>query len=154
MVTILTYLFYSFAVAAIIFEFFRLSGLNIIKIINDLGEKAKTEAAYNKQIEEAEMGSEFYQKDKKIEDSITMVVAGCTFISFNIIYWIWVLVGLMSSQYILFAGLTVLSILTGFILKRIKDKEVLQTKIIQFDAAVSIALLMFILINRFQLGWF
>jgi len=153
---ILSYIFYSFAAVAIIYETMRFFGFNSLAVFNNLNAKFKEEQEYNKKIDAAKIGDDLYLKDKKVEATVGIGLFGCTLFIFTMTYWLWSLIGLTSSQWQSFLALIVLSLIYGLAQKAIGISNAgnLASQIaLRIDATLSITILIFILINRFQLGW-
>lgn len=151
--SVLIYLFYSFAAIAIVWETIRFFGFNPLKNWNELNAKFKEEQAYNKTIQDAEIGDELYLKDKKVEATVGVLVYGCSTFAFTMTYWLWTLIGLTSSQWQSFLALLCLSFVYGGVQKLLGTEGLKADIALRIDAAISVVILIFILVNKFQLGW-
>jgi len=152
--TFATYIFYFFAVFAILWELLRLFGMNSGKILKELLDKFKAEKAENEAAEKAAEGKGLlFQPTPKREATINLGLVGCSMTAFMFAYWLWLLVGLMSSQWKVFLALIAWSIALSALTKLFKKVSFIVTGIYYLDAVVSLGCLIFIVVNRFHLGW-
>lgn len=119
----LTYLFYIMAVGPIMYEFIVLS-------------KPVKYTAFRREI------TGKVKKKKKLSD------AENAFCLCMLIYMIWSIVGVFSSQWLIFIAFFVLSLITSFLVS-ILNKRV-QPVWIWIDALVSLGLLLFLILNKFH----
>lgn len=71
-------------------------------------------------------------------------------LTFHLPYSIWALIGLFSSQWIWFAALSLLRVVTTRLIKRSNVDHPNQLSIIRIDSFTSILTLIFIVFNHFQ----
>jgi hypothetical protein len=148
-----SYIFYAIGIFWILYEMMKLIGINPALIIKGLVEQAKEETEWNKKVNEAEIGSEYYLKDQKFGAGCAITAIGCSMLPISISYWIWMFAGLMSSQWIIFLVFIIWAATLNLIRRLSNEHKTFLSVLFRVDAAISILLIVFILLNRFQLHW-
>lgn len=121
------FLFYFFAVFAIVYEIWNIKNFGKKK---EIGKRI----VEHKKIETNQMTTE--QKN--------FVVKGCLFVLFHILYLLWAFLGLFTFQWPIFLFMFIL----GFIgtIKYLKDNETWNS----IDGVISIFLLLFVVLNTYH----
>lgn len=153
MITFFTYVFYSFAVLFIIWELFKIVGFNPSEVIKNLKVQLDADKEYNAKVDAAERGDELYLADKKWEGAVGMGLFGCGIMLIVLAQWAWLLTGLTTSQWLLFLILIAEGFAYTAFLKVVGVDSPIVKVTRHLDSVFTICVLMFILINRFQLGW-
>jgi hypothetical protein len=141
--TLMVYSFYLCTVFFLVYECLRLGGLNFAAILDDLTKKAKLEQEEN----ERNKNSTISPPDAKIADQITFTLVGMFVVVLTIVYMVWTLLGLFTSQWIFFVALLVLSLVVALV-QKVVGKSTLVSRL---DAFITIVLLVFMLINRMHI---
>jgi hypothetical protein len=141
--TFLTYSFYLCGVGFLLYEILKIQGLSLFESLNNYAEKAKEEQEKNAELEASGKMSEI-----KIEAQISYSIIALLFAGWSIAYAVWTLIGLFSSQWVLFLAILILSIVVGAIAKVFKNRLSL---IMRVDAIITVIILVFMFINRFHL---
>lgn len=86
---------------------------------------------------------DFFIKVKTSDSNLKLTTIEAIFIFINIFYFIWAMIGLFSSQWVVFLSLTILSF-SGITFKKYINYRII-------DSVLSIALILFAILNTYHL---
>lgn len=146
--SIFVYLYYSFAFVIMFLTVLNLLGISFSKIINGLLKNAKTELEENKKLDPANPDSK-----PKIADSLALTFVMFLALSVIIPYIMWLMVGLLTSQWKIFLTIIGWLILNYALQTLLKGYITLARIVGTFFAIGLLGLLVFLVLNRFHLHW-
>lgn len=135
--------FYLCGVAFLIYEMLKVGGLNMPALVKEWETKAKAEQEENKELKTSST-----LEEPKLVNQLTYTVIALPYMGFMIAYMAWAIVGLFTSQWIFFLTILGLSLLHGLLASIYKNYTAI---ILRVDAIITMLILVFLFINRFQL---
>lgn len=138
--TFLTYSFYLCGVGFLCYEILKTQGLNLFNTLKEYETKAELEKDKNKSISSTDL--------PEMQDQIAYSILALLYVGWVFAYTLWTLTGLLSSQWVFFLSILVLSFVSGGLAKFFKNYS---NFIWRFDAIITVIILVFMFINRFHL---
>lgn len=114
-------------------------------LVKEWETKAKAEQEENKELKTSST-----LEEPKLVNQLTYTVIALPYMGFMIAYMAWAIVGLFTSQWIFFLTILGLSLLHGLLASIYKNYTAI---ILRVDAIITMLILVFLFINRFQLHW-